>query len=169
MHLPDGNWRKCARARNARVRAGKYCAHVRAAKTPPAPSACVRRRTAWEDAALPSSQAPQVLYMGPALRQGIFTKIKSGKWRKKNNLSATVSFEECVGAALTHLVEPAVDGYAHEIFESSGASKKASEKTIGDIPEGPITKRLDEAEKTYIEQVTEVDNAYALEEIRKFE
>ena len=41
------------------------------------------------------------------------------------------------------------------------------EKIIGDIPEDPVTKRLDEAEKTYIEQVTEVDNA--LEEIWKLD
>ena len=44
---------------------------------------------------------------------------------------------------------------------------KALEKVIDDIPEDPVTKRLDEAAKTYIKQVTEVDNA--LEKIRKVE
>ena len=44
---------------------------------------------------------------------------------------------------------------------------KELDKIIDDIPEDPITKRLDEAEHTYIEQVTEVDNA--LEEIRKLD
>ena len=86
--------------------------------------------------------------MGPALRQEIFTKLKSGKWRKKTNLRGTASFEECVDAAITHLIEPAFDNYAQQIFASNDASMTALEKIIEDIPEDPVTKRLDDAEKT---------------------
>ena len=50
---------------------------------------------------------------------------------------------------------------------SNNASRKALDKIIDDIPEDPTTKRLDEAEITYIEQITEVDNA--LEEVRKID
>ena len=89
------------------------------------------------------------------------------KWRNKRNLSSTASFEECVGAATTHLVEPAFDDYVQKIFASNNASTKAIEKIIDDIPEDPVTKRLDEAGKTYVEQVTEVD--IALEKIRRIE
>ena len=47
------------------------------------------------------------------------------------------------------------------------ASTRAIEKAIDVIPEIPATRRLDEAEKTYIEQVTEVESA--LEKIRRIE
>ena len=91
--------------------------------------------------------------MGPALRQEIYTNLKSMnlKWRNKRNLSGTASFEECVDAVITHLVEPAFDDYVQKIFASNNASTKAIEKIIDDIHEDPVTKRLDEAEKTYVE------------------
>ena len=122
------------------------------------PSAYVRRRTAWGDAT-PS--------FGQALRQEIHANLKSKKWRMAQNLQGKENLEECVDAALTHVVEPALDDYVRKVYASNDASRKALEKIIGDIPEDPVTKRLDEAAKTYIEQVTEVDNA--LEKIRKIE
>ena len=97
--------------------------------------------------------------MGSDLRQEICAKPKSGNWRRKNNLCTDVSFEEWIDAALA-MVEPVVDGYTRKIFENNDASRKAIEKIIEEIPKDPVTKRLapDEAEKTYTEQVTEVDN-----------
>ena len=89
------------------------------------------------------------------------------KWRNKRNLSGTASFEECIDVAITHHLEPAFDDYAKKIIASNNASTKAIEKIIDDIPEDPVTKRLDEAAKTYAEQVTEVD--IALEKIRRIE
>ena len=63
-------------------------------------------------------------------------------------------------AAITHHLEPAVEDYVKKIAPSNNPSMKAIEKIIDGIPEDPVTKRLDEAEKTYIvEQVTEVDIA----------
>ena len=85
------------------------------------------------------------------------------RWRKKHNLKADASFEECIEAAITYHLEPAVE----KIVSSNDSAKKALEKIIDDIPEDPVTKRLDEAEKTYIDQVTEVD--ISLEKIRKIE
>ena len=105
--------------------------------------------------------------MGPALRQEIYTTLKSMKWRNKRNLSGTESFEECIDVAITHHLELAFDDYVKKIVSSNNASTKAIEKIIDDIPEDPVTKRLDEAGKTYVEQVTEVD--IALEKIRRIE
>ena len=79
------------------------------------------------------------------------------------NLQGKANLEECIEAAATPFIEPAFHTYVGEIF----ASTTTLEKIIDDIPEDPVTKRLDEAEKTYIEQVTEVD--IALEKIRKIE
>ena len=105
--------------------------------------------------------------MGPAVRQEILTTLKSSKWRKKQNLAANASFEECVNAPIDYHLEPAVENYIKKIVSSNNASRKALDKIIDDIPEDPTTKRLDEAEFIYIEQITEVDNA--LEEIRKID
>ena len=49
----------------------------------------------------------------------------------------------------------------------SSRTTMAMRRSFDEIPEGPVTIRPGEAEKTYIEQVTEVDSA--LEEIRKYE
>ena len=105
--------------------------------------------------------------MGPAIRQEVYTNLTSMKWRRKHDLSADASFEECIEAAITHHIEPAVEDYVKKIVSSSDSTRKALEKIIDDIPEDPVTKRLDEAGKTYIEQVTEVD--ISLEKIRKIE
>ena len=105
--------------------------------------------------------------MGPAIRQEAFTNLRSMKRRKKKGLSADASFEECINAAIEHHLEPAVEEYAKKIVSSNNASRKALDKIIDDIPEDPTTKRLNEAELTYVEQITEVDNA--LEEIRKID
>ena len=75
------------------------------------------------------------------------------------------SFEECVTATLDHHVEPAFENFVKKIVSSNNAVMKALDKIIDDIPEDPTSKRLDEAEMLYIQQITEVDNA--LEEIRK--
>ena len=109
--------------------------------------------------------------MGPAVRQEILTTLalKSSKWRKKHNLAAdaSASFEECANAAIDYHLEPAFEDYATKIVSSNNASRKALDKIIDDIPEDPTTKRLDEAELIYIEQIAEVDNA--LEEIREID
>ena len=89
------------------------------------------------------------------------------KWRKRHNLGADASLEECIDAAIQHHLEPAVEEYVKKIVSSNNASVKALDKIIDEIPEDPVTKRLDEAENTYIEQVAEVNNA--LEEIRKLD
>ena len=77
------------------------------------------------------------------------------------------SFEECVTATLDHHVEPAFEDFVKKIVASNNAVMKALDKIIDDIPEDPTSKRLDEAEMLYIQQITEVDNA--LEEIRKMD
>ena len=105
--------------------------------------------------------------MGPAKRHGILTALKSSKWRKKHHLSGKATFEECVNAVIDYHLEPAFEGYVKKIVSLNNASRKALDKIIDDIPEDPTTKRPDEAEITYIEQITEVDNA--LEEIRKID
>ena len=40
--------------------------------------------------------------MGPAIRQEVYTSLKSMRWRKKHNLKADASFEECIEAAITY-------------------------------------------------------------------
>ena len=105
--------------------------------------------------------------MGPAIRQVILTTLKSSKWRKRHHLSGKATFEECVNAAIDYHVEPAFEDYVKKIVSSNNALRKAMDKIIDDIPEDPTTKRLDEAEMTYIQQITEVDNA--LDEIRKMD
>ena len=134
-------------------------------QTPTSPAARLRAQTHRMGQRIASIQSGATSVMGPAIRQEVFTNTKSKKWRKKHNLSANATFEECVDAA--HHLEPAVEGYVKKIVSSNNASMKALDKIIDDIPEDPVTKRLDEAEHTYIEQVTEVDNA--LEEIRKLD
>ena len=105
--------------------------------------------------------------MGPAKRLEILTTLKSSKWRKKHNISGKATFEECVNALIDYHLEPAFEDYVKKIASSNNATIKALDKIIDDIPEDPTTKRLDEAERIYIEQITEVDNA--LEEIRKMD
>ena len=89
--------------------------------------------------------------MGPAIRRGAFTNLKSMTWRRKHDLSADASFEECIEAAITHHLEPAAGDYAQKIVSSSDPTRKALEKIIDNIPEDPVTKRLDlyKAEKTF--------------------
>ena len=105
--------------------------------------------------------------MGPAIHREVYTSLKSMRWRKKHNLKADASFEECIEAAITYHLKLAVEDYVRKIVSSNDSARKALEKTIDDIPEDPVTKRLDEAEKTYIDQVTKVD--ISLEKIRKIE
>ena len=105
--------------------------------------------------------------MGPAIRLEILTILKSSKWRKKHRISGKATFEECVNALIDYHLEPAFEDYVKKITSSNNATIKALDKIIDDIPEDPTTKRLDEAERIYIEQITEVDNA--LEEIRKMD
>ena len=103
--------------------------------------------------------------MGPAKRHEILTTLKSSKWRRRHHLKNDASFTECVTAALDYHVEPAIENFVKKIVSSNNALIKALDKIIDDIPEDPTSKRLDEAEMLYIQQLTEVDNA--LEEIRK--
>ena len=105
--------------------------------------------------------------MGPAKRQEIMTTLKSSKWRRRHHMKHDASFEECVLAALDYHVEPAYENFVKRIVSTNNALIKALDKIIDDIPEDPTSKRLDEAEMLYIQQITEVDNA--LEEIRKSE
>ena len=136
-------------------------------QTPTSPAAHLRAQTHRMGQRIGSIQSGAASVMGPAVRQEIFTNLKSKKWRKKHNLDANATFEELVEAAIEHHLEPAVEDYMKKIVSSNNASRKALDKIIDDIPEDPVTKRLDEAEHTYIEQVTEVHNA--LEEIRKLD
>ena len=105
--------------------------------------------------------------MGPAKRHEIMTTFKSKKWRRRNHLKSDASFEECVTAILDYHVEPAFEDFVKKIVASNNAVMKAIDKIIDDIPEDPTSKRLDEAEMLYVQQITEVDNA--LEEIRKMD
>ena len=133
--------------------------------TPTSPAARLRAQTRrlGERMAIAVSGAASV--MGSAKRQEIMTTLKSSKWRRKHSLDLKASFEERVHAAIDHHLEPAFEDYVKKIIASNRAAIKALDKIIDDIPEDPTMKRLDEAEMTYIEQITEVDNA--LEEIRK--
>ena len=136
-------------------------------QTPTSPAARLRAQTRrlGERMAIAVSGAASV--MGSAKRQEIMTTLKSSKWRRKHNLDLKASFEECVHAAIDHHLEPAFEDYVKKIFASNRAAIKALDKIIDDIPEDPTMKRLDEAEMTHIEQITEVDNS--LEEIRKID
>ena len=109
-------------------------------QTPASPAVRLRAQTGRMGRRNAAIQSGAASVMVPVLRQEIFTKLKSGKWRKKINLRGTANFEECVDAALTHLIEPAFDNYAQKIFESNDASMKALEKIIDDIPEDPSRK-----------------------------
>ena len=100
--------------------------------------------------------------MGPAKRHEVLTTLKSSKWRRRQHLKNDASFEECVTAALDHHVEPAFENFVKKIVSSNNAVMKAIDKIIDDIPEDPTSKRLDEAEMLYIQQLTEVDNALEL-------
>ena len=132
--------------------------------TQTSPTARLRAQTCrlGEGTAIALSGATSV--MGPAKRLEILTTLKSSKWRKKHNISGKATFEECVNALIDYHLEPAFEDYVKKIVSSNNATRKALDKIIDDIPEDPTTKRLDEAEMTYIQQITEVDNA--LEEIR---
>jgi uncharacterized membrane protein YgcG len=105
--------------------------------------------------------------MGLAKRHEIWTTLKSSKWRRRHHMKNDASFEECVTAALDYHVEPAYENFVKKILSSNNALMKAMDKIIDDIPEDPTSKRLDEAEMLYVQQITEVDNA--LEEIRKMD
>ena len=135
--------------------------------TPTSPAAAARLRAQTrrmgQRTAIAMSGAASV--MGPAKRHEILTTLKSSKWRKKHHLKNDATFAECVIAALDYHVEPAIENFVKKLVSSNNALIKALDKIIDDIPEDPTTTRLDEAEMTYIEQITEVDNA--LEEIWK--
>ena len=96
--------------------------------------------------------------MGPAKRHEIMTTLKSSKWRRRHHLKNDASFTECTIAALDYHVEPAIEKFVKKIVSSNNALIKALDKIIDDIPEEPTSKRLDEAEMLYVQQITEVDN-----------
>ena len=105
--------------------------------------------------------------MGPDIRQEVNTSLESMRWRKKHILKADARFEECIKAAITYHLERAVEDYVQKIVSSNDSARKALKKIIDDIPEDPVTTRLDEAGKTYIDKVTEVD--ISLEKNRRIE
>ena len=62
-----------------------------------------------------TTQSGAASAMGPAIRQEIYTNLKSTKLRNTRNLGATASFAECIDAAIERHIEPAVEDAVRRI------------------------------------------------------
>ena len=106
---------------------------LRQSPTSPVVRLHMRAQTDRMGRRIASIQSGATSVMGPALRQEIYTKLKSMKWRNKNNLSGTASFEECIDAAITHHLEPAVEDYVNKIVTQSNQGGSAFDPRSGSI------------------------------------